>query len=154
MDTAIYAALIGFAGAIIGALIQAYTDDLKRLFSSEKINNKDLIGKWDCIWDVEKSDGNHPDALRDVIEIYKTNGSRITGRANTPGIGDWLLNGYIQRSNFLTFTFQGIGRNQLTGSGITKLNVERDIFEGLWNQVDQQGLIVSGTTTWKKMKNS
>ncbi|MFP7754801.1 hypothetical protein ACLG6S_09130 [Thermodesulfobacteriota bacterium B35] len=154
MDTAIYAALIAFAGAIIGALIQAYADDLKRLFSSNKINNKDLIGKWDCIWNLEQSDDSHPDAVRDVLEIYKSSGSWITGRANTPEIGDWMLNGYFHRAGYLTFTFQGIGRNQLAGSGIVKLNIERNIFEGLWSQVDPQGIIVSGTTTWKKMKDS
>lgn len=154
MDTAIYTSLIAFAGAIIGALIQAYADDLKILFSSNTSNNKDLIGNWDCIWNIENPGGSHPDAIKDVLEIYKSSGPRITGRANTPEIGDWMLNGYFQRAGYLTFTFQGIGRNQLTGSGIVKLNFERNIFEGLWNQVDPQGIIVIGTTIWKRMEDS
>ena len=142
-------ALIGFTGAVVGALINAYSAELKALVLGRLNRDKDLVGNWDCTWDIDIPE-RHP-TIRDTVTIEKVSGETVRAVAHTPAVGKYRLVGRISQSNLLTFFYEGLDdRRPLGGVVILELNAIRNQMSGYWHEYGPDRVIIGGPTQWKK----
>lgn len=149
MSIELAVALIGFAGALAGAFINAYSTELKALVFGRLNRNKDLVGEWDCIWDIEIPE-KHP-SIQDTVTIEKISGESVRAVAHTPAVGKYRLAGRISQSSLLTFFYEGLDdRRPLGGVIILELNAVRNEMHGYWHEYSPKRVIIGGATRWKK----
>jgi len=142
-------ALIGLAGTLAGALLNAYSLELKALLFGRLNRDKDLVGAWDCTWDADTPEKGFP--IRDSVNIEKIYGDKVRALGNTPGVGGYRLVGRISQSNLVTFFYEGLAdRRPLGGVVILKLNALRNEMQGYWHQCRPDGAIIGGETRWNK----
>jgi hypothetical protein len=149
MSTQVAAALISGVSALIGVLITAYSAELKDFFLGRLNRNKDLLGEWDCSWDIDNpaKDGS----VQDIVTIQKISGEAIRAIANTPSVGKYRLTGRISQSSLVTFFWEGLhDRRPLGGVVILELSVVRNKMDGYWHQYGPERIIIGGATQWKR----
>ena len=86
MSSEVISAIIAAAAAVIAALITSYSHELRALISGTLRQNTDLIGRWECTWQVD-----YPkkwDDIKDVVNILKVAGERIVALASTATAGE------------------------------------------------------------------
>ena len=149
MSTQLAVALIGVAGALGGAFINAYSEELKALFLGRLNQNKGLLGEWDCLWDIDTPE-KEP-SIQDTVTIEKISGELIRAVANTPAVGKYRLTGRISQSSLVTFFYEGLDdRRPLGGVVILELNAKRNEMHGYWHEYGSKRIIVGGATLWKR----
>src|SRR6266567_1266200 len=149
MTTEVTVAVIGFAGAIAGAIIKTFSEELKSLALGRFNRNKDLLGDWECKWTIETPEKQH--TISDTVTVHKVAGEKVSATAETPTIGRYRLAGRISESGLVTLTYGGQqDRRFLGGVVILKLNAGRDTLRGHWHECDKEGVFWGGDTTWQK----
>lgn len=149
MDTTIVAAIIGAAGAVIGAALKTVAPELRLLVTGRLRTNADLLGTWKCTWTVS------PDArakyIDDIVTISKVRGEEFWAKATNTQYGAYKLRGRISRSSLVTLHYESVQQRQtLGGVVIMKLNATRDAMNGYWYEYGREEKIVGGATVWTK----
>ena len=147
---AIGVAVIGVAGVIMGALIQAFAPPIVERFLLHKKPSA-LIGRWKCHWDVTSPlSVSRRFPIDDVVEITKVYDDKVVGTATGPVHGSYIIEGRISLST-IALHYCGLGR---TGDQIGVILLKRsdlsDQMSGSWYQYFDTDLVV-GTTRWQKM---
>lgn len=153
MDFSIASTLLYVAGMILGAIITAYSDEIKALVTGRSGRYSDLEGRWDCDWyfNTENDSKERDEPFSDTVMIESVSADdSIEGTGRSTEIGDYELRGEITSSNCVTFTFRGIRQSRLTGVVILRVNVPMNRMEGYWNQLSPEGEFVGGRTVWEK----
>ena len=148
METEVLVSLIGVGGIVLGGLVNS--PEFRDMFKTKKTSGKDLIGEWVCDWFVDADSPATDAAVKDRIVLKKIQDSKITGTGVSPLMNEYRLTGLISLSNVVTFTFQGVQKETLTGVIILQVNTLRDEMRGHWHQISPEGRFVGGRTVWKK----
>ena len=149
MSTDLVVGLIGFAGAVAGAIINAYSVELKALALGRLNRDKDLVGEWDCEWDIVVPEKKP--TIQDTVTIERIYGEKVRAIAQTPRIGGYRLAGRISPSNLLTFFYEGLADlRPLGGVVILDLDAGRNKMSGHWYEYKEDRTFIGGATRWRK----
>lgn len=152
MDSAIISGLIAVAGAIVGALITVFKEDIRAVFTSASAKDERLLGVWECQWWLSE-DESEPPEVEDTVEITKSSEGEVEAEGFAKEtMGKYKLYGNLSRRNILTLTFHGAEKENLTGIAILRLNALEDEMYGYWYQWSPQDDFVGGVTRWRHTK--
>jgi hypothetical protein len=144
MREAIVSAILG---ASITAVFTLFPEETKALILGRRGRNRDLIGKWNCIWKVS-NDGKE---IKDHILISKVAGERVLGTGKNTISGNYIISGRLSPSYLLTLTYCGVDKKSVLGGVvILELNATRDVMKGHWLQYRENREFHGGTTIWEK----
>jgi hypothetical protein len=148
VELPIIAALIGVGGALTGALLGVFKEEIKNAFQFAKSRrNVFLLGPWDCTWDTTAPTKRAE--IRDRVDITSVRGNLVKGNGSTPGYGTWSMDGRVSHLA-LSASYSGKATNQnLPGSLVLKI-VNNDEMSGAWAQYSKTGDVLSGTTVWRR----
>jgi len=150
-------ALLGLVGVVLAAVITAFKDEIGLLLTGKLGANRDLEGRWACIWHKRRlpSAGEPPTVISDVVRIDRVSGDRVTATGENAGAGTYRLSGRMLRSSVLTFSWSGDGPRQfLGGVAILELNTARTKMTGYWSEVTEDRTFIGGEVTWTKQSAS
>ena len=149
-NVSIAVAVIGLLGGILAALIAAFAEDIRGLFSGRSKELKRFVGHWRCTWEADVG-VRAGQKLVDNVHVTKVAGAEIVATgANQHGGYD--LTGSILHNNLIIFTYGGERLEKaLAGVVILYASTKRDRMEGRWDQYAEDEKFVGGTTTWEKV---
>lgn len=149
MDPQIANGIIAASGAVVGALLGAYKDELRGLFSGNSESGY-LEGPWKCEWFIDEPAGHVPDNVTDMLNITKVRGSRIAGEGSNTIYGPYRIEGVV--SNFaITLRYSGTTATEpMVGVVILMKAARKDRLEGMWWQYGEAHRFKGGRTVWQK----
>jgi hypothetical protein len=158
MSDGVLAALIGLFGTVVAAVIGLFNENLRARILGRPKTDGDLLGYWECKWEVTIPEDGSPIKKKkkfpidDTVEFEKISAERIRAKGRTSGVGEYRLDGRISISSLVTFFYEGIGstRQPLGGVVILALNRSRNKLTGYWYEFDEDGKIIGGKTMWTK----
>jgi hypothetical protein len=148
VDLQIIVALITVGGALVGALLGVFKEEIKNAFRfADSRKNGFLLGAWDCTWDTVAPTKRQE--IRDRVNITSVSGRLVRGNGSTPGFGTWSMDGRVSPLA-LSASYSGEATNQdLPGSLVLKIDTN-DQMSGAWAQYSKTGDVLSGTTVWRR----
>lgn len=147
MGGEVIGSLIAGVAAIVGAVITAFSHEIKSLLLGKYGVNKDLKGRWKCQW----TEHGEKDEIVDSVKIVKVSGDKVSATATNAEYGDYAISGRISRSGMITMHYEGEGpKTPLGGVILLNLNATRSKAMGIWHEFSESGEIVGGLTMWTK----
>jgi hypothetical protein len=136
------------AGGMVTGGITIFGESAKTLVSGKRARNRDLLGKWNCVWHVE---GHENEPIKDHVLISSIAGEEVVAFGKNTAVGNYKLTGKLSNSYLMTFIYGGEDRRiALGGVVILELNATRDVLKGHWWQYDENRNFCGGTTVWEK----
>ena len=148
MEKEITAGIIGAVGAVVGAAIAGFKDEIKNFFRFRASkDNQYLLGTWDCTWVALTSPPNEP--IKDSVKITSVSGNLVKGAGSTPGGGDWELDGKAA-DLAVSFSYSVPQQQQFRPGAVVLKKDNPNQMSGAWAEYKVHGDVQSGTTTWNR----